>query len=401
MKNTRKKCFAFILSVLVLSAACVIPVFPETETQTSPQTMLALGDSLTTGYGLDNYVIDGNPYNCNSYINTIAKALGLEGGKSYINRAVNGDKSSDLAQLLPSLENEVKAAELIIITIGGNDLLSTVPAIASQISGKHITDYAQAMGVFAVTSPEIYLSLAADPAFQQQMAGIIANLDASLKIIGSFLQEKAPDARIVFLKQYNPLKNIPGFTALGEFAGGLLDSINSTLEKNCVTFGYEVVDVPSVIDSNAIGLTNILKYDIHPNEAGHAKIAELLANHLGISQDASDDHQETTAPEVTTQPPIETETVSEEATTVSDETVLQEKTACEEMSTAAPDAEISPVETERAHAQAPATDPESDSTASTAGTAGTASQNGCASSLGFLPILFFVPVTFAMKKKRR
>lgn len=394
MKNTIKKYLALLLTLLILSAVCIIPIGADEPQQTGPKTMLALGDSLTTGYGLDNYVIGGNPYHCNSYINQIAKALGLEGGQSYINRAVNGDRSSDLANLLPSLENEVKAAELIIITIGGNDLLSTVPTIASQISGKNITDFAQAIGVFASTPPETYIALAADPGFQQQIAGIIANLDTSLKTIGSFLQEKAPDARVVFLKQYNPLKNIPGFVTFGEFAGGLLDSINTTLEKNCAEFGYEVVNVPSVIDSNAIGLTNILKYDIHPNEQGHAEIAKLLADHLGISLEASDDNQETQAPEVTTEIPTETTTPSEEATVAPEVTVPEETTALREVAMTDPETEAVPDGSEGENSQAPVMVPESESATDTV------VLNGCASSIGGLSaLLATLTIAFAVKKK--
>ena len=393
MKNTIKKCLVMMLAVLILMAACITSV-SASETETAqPQALLALGDSLTTGYGLDNYVPGGNPYQCNSYINTIAKALGLEGGQSYINRAVNGDRSADLAKLLPSLENEVKSAELIIITIGGNDLLSTVPTIASKISGKNITDFAGAIGVFAATPPETYATLAADPAFQAQMAAIFAGLATNLQTIAGFLKEKASDARIVFLKQYNPLANVPGFAAFGEFAGGLLDSINSTIEKTCLAYGFDVVDVPSVIDSNAIGLTNITKYDIHPNEQGHAEIAKLLADHLDISLDASGDNQETQSPEVTTEPSVETTAPSEGVTTAPEETVPEDTTAHEEIATAAPNAETSPAETDVEHSQAPVTIPESENTTDTV------SQNGCASSVGVLSILVASLVAFAMKKK--
>lgn len=394
MKNKIKKCFVMVLTVLILTAACITSVSASETEDDQPETLLALGDSLTTGYGLDHYVPGGDPYRCNSYINTIANALGLEGGRSYINRAVNGDRSADLAKLLPSLENEVKSAELIIITIGGNDLLSTVPAIASKISGKNINDFAGAIGVFATTPPETYATLAADPTFQTQMAGIFASLATNLQTISDFLKENAPDARIVFLQQYNPLANVPGFAAFGEFAGGLLDSINSAVEKNCLAYGFDVVDVPSVINSNAVGLTNILQYDIHPNEQGHAEIAKLLADHLGISLDASGDSQDTQVPEATTEPSGETTPPSEEVTTSPEEPVSEEITAPEESVPTTPGTETSPADTAGEHSQAPVTIPESESTSDTV------SQNGCASSVGGLSLLLAtLTVAFAVKKK--
>ena len=138
MKNAIQKGLLLTMaSVLLLSVLLCSVAASQTE-ETKPQTLLALGDSLTTGYGLANYTPGGSPYLCNSYINQIAKAMGLEGGQTYINRAVNGDRSADLAKLLPSLENEVKSADMIIITIGGNDLLSLLPSIASQIGRAHV-----------------------------------------------------------------------------------------------------------------------------------------------------------------------------------------------------------------------------------------------------------------------
>ena len=305
-----------LLSSLICSVAAV-----QAE-ETKPQTLLALGDSLTTGYGLDNYVPGGNPYLCNSYINQIAQAMGLECGQTYINRAVNGDRSADLAKLLPSLENEVKSADMIIITIGGNDLLSMLPAIASQIAGTTVTDSAHAIQIITGATPDTYVALAGKPEFQALTSTLITNFESNLKTIAGFIQEKAPNARVIFLKQFNPLKNIPGFTAAGDFAGTLLASINSTLETTCLAYGYEVIDVPSVIDENAINLTNILGLDIHPNDQGHTEMAKLLTKHLGLSLGLPGENQETQALEETT-------VLSEETTVSSEETTLAPEVTAE------------------------------------------------------------------------
>ena len=63
--------FAVTLAIFVSVAVCSLPVAAETA---SPKTLPALGDSLTTGYGPDNYVYGGEPYLCDSYINRIAAA---------------------------------------------------------------------------------------------------------------------------------------------------------------------------------------------------------------------------------------------------------------------------------------------------------------------------------------
>lgn len=352
MKHFIKKILLLILASSLMASVVLCPISAAEADEEKPKTLLALGDSLTTGYGLENYQYGGDPYLCNSYINMIARALGLEGGKTYINRAVNGDRSADLARLLPGLESEIKAADLIIITIGGNDLLSTLPAIASKLSGQNVTDSADAIRIIAATPADAYAALAADPAFTEQFAAIIAGLESNLKTITSFIREKAPHARVVFLKQYNPLGGIPDFAAADEFASRLLGSINSTLEAVCTTYGFEVVDAPSVIDHNALELTNIRQLDIHPNEKGHTEIAKLLAKHLGISlglpgEETQAPAETTAAPEAVTEPTEETTAAPEAVTEPTEET-----TAPPEAVTNAPEIgmETSPDITDTAHA---------------------------------------------------
>lgn len=87
------------------------------------ESMLVVGDSISTGYGLENYTPGGSPYECRSYCNILAESLELKGGESYINRAVNGYTSSDLLALIPSLKEQVAKSDLVVISIGGNDLL--------------------------------------------------------------------------------------------------------------------------------------------------------------------------------------------------------------------------------------------------------------------------------------
>ena len=306
MKKTLLKCLTAVIALTLLASAAICPAVAE-EKDTAPKTLLALGDSLTTGYGLKNYTYGGDPYLCDSYINRIAAAFGLEGGKTYINRAVNGDKTGDLARLLPSLENAVKSAEMIILTIGGNDLLGLLPEIAYMLSGQEVSDFAQAVAVFSAATPDQYDTLKNDPAFVARMKQVLEDVGTNLQAIATFFKEKAPNARVIFLKQYNPMHNVQGFEAFGEFGGGFLTSINQAVEQVATAFGYETVDVPSVIDDRAEELTNIRLFDIHPNAEGHHEIAKIVARHLGLSLDQSEDIEAPTEPETETSTEPETE----------------------------------------------------------------------------------------------
>lgn len=302
MKYVIKRSLILTVILAVLVSALICPLSAASEEPGTPATLLALGDSITTGYGLDNYVYGGDPYLCNSYINRIAAAMGLEGGDTYINRAVNGDTSGDLASLLPGIEQDVKKAEMIIITIGGNDLLRLIPEIVTMIVGQKVSNYEDAAKLLKDVPAEEYADLAADPNFQGMIFGAMVKLNANLKTISDIIKEKAPDAKVIFLKQYNPLY-APPFDAFASFAQKFLDVVNDALEKNGQTYGFDVIDVPSVINEGSAELTNILEYDIHPNEQGHLEIAKLLAQHLNLDLDAAKE----TEPEETTSMPETTE----------------------------------------------------------------------------------------------
>ena len=368
MKKSLLKALTLLITLTLLAVSAALPPMAE-ETATAPKTLLALGDSLTTGYGLPNYTYGGDPYLCDSYINRIAAAFGLEGGKTYINRAVNGDKTGDLARLLPSLENEVKSAEMVILTIGGNDLLGLLPEIAYMLSGQEVSDFAQAVGVFAAATDEQYAALKNDPAFVARMKQVLEDVGTNLQTIAAFFKEKAPDARVIFLKQYNPMHNVQGFEAFGEFGGGFLDSINQAVEQVAAAFGYETVDIPAVIDDRAEELTNIRLFDIHPNAKGHLEIAKTVAQHLGLSLDSAPETEAPTAP--VTEVPTEPET--EEPT---------------DAPTEAPTKPVTDVPTE-----APTEKP--------ADTAAPADKKGCGASVGLLSVLILtVCAAFVWKRSR-
>lgn len=240
--------------------------------------MLVLGDSISTGYGLQNYTPGGDPYLCQSYGNILAASLGLENGKNYINRAVNGDASYDLLALLPSMGENIKAAELIVISIGGNDLLHILPQFASSLTGRTVTDLqAAASAVMAMDSTVLSQKLA-DPAGLTIVLGAISEYSKNLPLIIEGIHTVNPTARVIFLAQYNPMAGSFVSPEFGEFAGNAIDSLNLALNTavEASGYGYEVADIPSVINVNAVGYTNISDADIHPNADGHAKIAEYL-----------------------------------------------------------------------------------------------------------------------------
>ena len=319
-----KKIIVRIVSVLAVAAMLTALALPAAAETKKPEFMLAIGDSITTGFGLDGYV-DADPYTCESYTNIVARALGLEAKSTYLNKAVNGATSSDLLALLPEIKNYLGYSDLIVVTVGGNDLLGAVPLVASAISGKTVTSLAACVDVLSAATPAQFAALANNQNFQTQMLSVLTRFSNDLASSAALIKQHAPNARVIFLKQYNPMKNVLGFVEFGNFADTLIGAINNSIEQVCTASGFEVLDVPSVIDVNAPALTNMLNYDIHPNAAGHLEIAKLLASHLGVSLDSSADttatpDETTNAPEVTTKAPEETTKAPEETTKAPEET---------------------------------------------------------------------------------
>ena len=348
-----KKILTFIIAAVMVAALVLCPV---SAAEKKPEFMLALGDSITTGYGLDGYD-ETNPYDCASYINAVAEALGLEPKSAYVNKAVNGATSADLLKLLPDVENYLGYADLIVVTIGGNDLLGAVPLVATAIAGKNITSLEGSIDVLSAATPAQFASLSSNTNFQNKIGAVLTKYAANLASAAAIIKEKAPTARVIFIKQYNPMKNVLGFGDFGNFADTMIAPINASIDAVCASMGFEVLDAPSVINVNAAGLTNMLNYDIHPNADGHAEIAKLLLSHLGT---------EFTPPE--TEP--ETEPVTEPVTEPETEPVTESVTE-------------------------PVTEPETESD-----TEGQLEAPGCLSSVSSAAIVIACAAAFAVFKKK-
>ena len=309
MKGYVMKRIVSLITLLALFAALVVPA----SAAKKPEFMLALGDSLTTGYGLENYVGAGDEYNCASYTNQVAEALGLVAKESYINKAVNGATSADMLALLPEIEKYIGYADLIVVTVGIYDLMEVVPMIASAVADKNITSLEGAINALSAATPAQFAALEKNTNYQTKLKAFVTKYEKNLGDICALLKTYAPEARVIFLQQYNPVHNVPGFGDFGSYADLLIGNINTSMEKISTENGYEVVDVPSVINENAVGLTNMLNYDVHLNADGHTQVARLLNTYLFTSFDT----EEETEPE--TEPVTEPETTSAVVTEINEE----------------------------------------------------------------------------------
>ncbi len=342
--------------------------------------MLVLGDSISTGYGLEDYYVD-NPYKCASYANRLAKDLGLESGKTYVNRAVNGYTSAQLRALIPQLKATVEQSELIIVSIGGNDLLHTLPQLAKELTGVATSDYAAALEALIYSDASQYANAVEKmtPVFSRVVSEFAENVKGSIDL----LREYNPSAKIVFLAQYNPLSGVSKAGIAATLAASVIASLNAALSVAVSgREGVVIADVPSVIDGAAEARTNILAADIHPNAAGHGEIY-LLLRELLKPDEAETSAEVTTAEETTAE-----ETTAEETT--AEETTEEETTVEETEETSVPDGTGS--------------DTGTDSSSATETRESIADMLGCRSSVGafyaFATALCLAPAVLKRRKDR-
>lgn len=232
-------------------------------------TLVALGDSITYGYGLED--IDTR------YSQLLADELGME----HVNLAVNGYKAEDLLKQLTEDERTIESvsgAEVVCLSIGGNELLGPfIQTIMSKLpAGTDVT---------AITMQDIIglmQSVTADPTVMPQLKGAI---DVRISIFAAQypqiierIYELNPEAVIVSQTLYNPVAGImPMADAL---LGQMYYAFGDISDIILYTHGPIVVDTAAAFLGKASELTNISAFDIHPNLAGHKVIAGLMKDAL-------------------------------------------------------------------------------------------------------------------------
>ena len=306
-----RKILAVVLIISMSLSILALAVSAEALTEKDHiQSMVVFGDSISTGYGLE-----GTIYTRTSYANLVASALGLSCGNGYVNYAVDGDTSADIFRMVKQYPSAVKEADLIILTCGGNDILKHALTIAISTSGSTSSNLIQvALSLLSKPEDEVKAAL-----YSEKNEAVIENAlsvyQSNMTDLVAHLRAQAPNARIIFLTQYNPLSGIPVGTVLDLYAENVIGRLNNIMQETVLAGGCEIVDTHAVMTKRGMELSNIMASDIHPNAAGHAAMAEMVKNYLGI--------EEPEISEMTTTLPAMTTTVPSTVMTTGSETVTE------------------------------------------------------------------------------
>ncbi|RNC29239.1 MAG: Spore germination lipase LipC [Candidatus Dichloromethanomonas elyunquensis] len=200
---------------------------------------LALGDSITTGYGV------GYRYAFASLF--YQKFAAVYPGMVYCNLAVNGQTTGELSRLLSNAELVflLKQSSMITITIGSNDLLQALPFI---LSGS-----------------------------RNQQKVILRETAGNINLIGQEIRRINKDAVIKIAAIYNPL---PGgrFAAYSDQSQNLIGPLNAHLARWVKKYWAELIPLDQIFKGQKRYLLN--PDQIHPNRLGHLLIAQAFSENL-------------------------------------------------------------------------------------------------------------------------
>ena len=248
---------------------------------------VALGDSITTGYGLDE---------AQSFAEQIAEQEGYTLNDSL---ASDGATSTDLLEVVRSEANAdtLKNADLITITIGGNDLMDALYAyLADAYNTQNSTDItaedvkASLAGTLSEIPQVEMLRFAASkiPDFPNSTAANTAlyTFATNFSSIISAIKAANSTAQLIVVNQYNPYGHLTTGTGVLSLDLSAIDTavraLNTVISSSAESADYTVADVYTKFEQaesnpcNASVSLPSINLDFHPNATGHGLIADTI-----------------------------------------------------------------------------------------------------------------------------
>ena len=272
-KKFKRRLILLLALTITFTAAFGSNVFAD---EPVPKSLLILGDSISTGYGLDD---PGSE----SYGAKLAAALNIF-GQDYNNRAKDGLTSEVLAAALldPTMETLLKECGIVVISIGGNDVMGPFFDTAKEALGLKLTASNEELQAAVAANPDAIKKVSAALLdTQAKFADLSASFVENLNQIVSSIKTANPNAELYIHTIYNPFGGVPGFEMLSLGTDIVLKPMNAAITKNAEPNGYKVADINKAFKNKAPEYTNISALDIHPNAAGHDLIFDILYDIMG------------------------------------------------------------------------------------------------------------------------
>lgn len=309
-----KKLISLFSAISIGVSSLCIPTANAVE---SKGNLVILGDSISSGYGLDE-----GEYN-------YGEILGEYLDYDTENFAVPGLTTAGLIAKLSEQEvkNAVSNADMIVISIGGNDFISTARELFEEKYGQ-IVDITDLNSIFAMFESDVLKALSTlsnlyTTKFPQACDTAIANIEQ----ISSTIYSLNPDAEVVFQNIYDPFqideerynKYILADATYKNGYNGLKRAVyyninaTKTYEGNYpVSFNVRINDavgnahVADICNAftadevrdddltlpygNVSYFTDVFDTydrDFHPNQKGHLEIASAILEELDVKECAN------------------------------------------------------------------------------------------------------------------
>jgi lysophospholipase L1-like esterase len=282
MKKMADKKFLtiFLVVMFILVSSINISNVKAEETSSVSQTTtctsyVALGDSISYGMSADPK---------KGYVDLFGNHLGTicNYGKVDLKQlSIVGDKTNNLLDRLQTTEyqNAVKNAQVITISIGGNNLLSPIISNVCQAFGVNPGDsnYASELALAMSKNPRknaILAELMTSSTLKQALSEGVLKFSSDFPQIIQTIKTLSPQSEIYVLTLYNPFDaKDPLYFAFDP----VINSINAVIKSQ--TNAYKVADVYEKFKTTS-GSVNFslskMMLDPHPTTIGHAAIYQSI-----------------------------------------------------------------------------------------------------------------------------
>ncbi|GBG09904.1 copper amine oxidase domain-containing protein [Paenibacillus agaridevorans] len=268
--------------------------------------IVVLGDSIAAGYqagfteqsvpyGFAEHVFEQALFQGlrAEYVNYGVLGLRTEGLANWLEAAIAGEKVTEadvqaglsdkdprakqmLAEMTDTLAGDIRDAETVLISIGGNDFLGFVNELG-------------------LTTNVDALSAGDKTALQDKLDALINNYTTQLDDILGMIGELQPKAEVVIANQYLPLPvlKLPNgettYPKVAKSAALFLkdgqSNLNARLGEVVKAHGnkglsIKISDAAAVIEKSILTLTSISDGDIHPKAAGYAALGKAYSEQL-------------------------------------------------------------------------------------------------------------------------
>ena len=262
---------------VALAAVCFLSVFGTCsyakEATSEPIQIVVLGDSIAKGY------CGANKPELYCYGQTVAEEIAQGAGKSYLyqNYAKNGLATREFNEKVlkgQEVQDSLSGADVILITMGSNDLLNEFKKTAQEILNTD-TKFKSADEALA----SLKESVKKNPLLVLSAINALNNWDYNsfekewIQMMKTVNSLKKDDAKVIVTTIYNPAGNMKLPSTLNKIVEDIIENMNAIIEKRAGKYDYEVADVyQSSVTSH------LQKDGVPPDFQGQQIIADLVCN---------------------------------------------------------------------------------------------------------------------------